>query len=194
MQNQWNPQHQQNVPEMQIPADHLVRGSVFIASWILTAIFIFVWASFSFVQVTMGTLYLLDCPCQPLLPVFLIVSGGVELAFHFMCRPKRPRQEVFPFQLNIWGKLLSAFHICWFLAGNVWVFSMSTPSSTPGDPKYCDRKLYLFSVCAIVLTYIFVALMLMSFCAQVCGCLSFSRAAFLPNRQQRHEQHWRGPA
>ncbi|KAG7460222.1 hypothetical protein MATL_G00219210 [Megalops atlanticus] len=196
MQNQWNPQHQQVDLEMRIVGEQLEQASVFLSAWIFSVIISNIWGFLKCIQIILGTLYLQECPYQPHLPLFLIMTGGLDLLINFLYNSQRPshRQDPFIFPVDFRSSALRLFQVCWFIAGNMTVFSMSTPSSTPGDPQYCDRKLYLFSIFTIIATYIFTTLLLMGFCILNWARLNFSRLAFRANRQWRYEQHWRGAA
>ncbi|GAA6216340.1 transmembrane protein 272-like [Lates japonicus] len=107
-------------------------------------------------QVVVGAVYSSDCPRQPLIPVYLIVMGGGILLF--WCCGKCNM---------IFCYVISLFYFCWFIAGNVWIYSIYEPnynkSSTQVSP-YCNKTLYLFAFWTTNLTYILLGVILFSWC------------------------------
>ncbi|XP_061565545.1 transmembrane protein 272-like [Cololabis saira] len=133
------------------------------------------------VHIAIGAVYLHDCPRQPYIPIYLIVSGvfGVLMAV-FPCLPgtQQPRDGP-PTSLSrvctCWNSLMSTFLFCWFIAGNVWIYSIYQPNydknTTSVDP-YCDKTLYLFSFWITTLVYIFLGLAVtIGLCACMCACI-----------------------
>uniref|UniRef100_A0A8C9VWG0 Uncharacterized protein n=1 Tax=Scleropages formosus TaxID=113540 RepID=A0A8C9VWG0_SCLFO len=72
--------------------------------------------------------------------------------------------------------LLVAFLFCWFVTGNVWIFSVYPPNyddTIPQEP-YCDRNLYLFALWSTVAMYVLLGVLLLaciclSVCIWICG-------------------------
>ncbi|XP_054457816.1 transmembrane protein 272-like [Anoplopoma fimbria] len=124
-------------------------------------------------QIALGTIHLNDCPRQHYIPIYLIVAGvfGLLLAL-LSCLPwARTPEDGTPNPLSrictAWNSLSSLFFFCWFIAGNVWIYSIYKPNydrnTTNVDP-YCDKTLYLFAFWTTTLVYILMAL------SMVCGC------------------------
>ncbi|XP_053272572.1 transmembrane protein 272 isoform X1 [Pleuronectes platessa] len=132
-------------------------------------------------QIAIGSVYLDDCPVQPYIPIYLIVSGvfGVMLAL-LTCMPFSQTPEdctSSPIKLVCvtWNSLSSCFFFCWFIAGNVWIYSIYEPEYVKNSTNldvYCDKTLYLFAFWTTTLGYIlFGVILLSSCCFMVYHCL-----------------------
>ncbi|XP_068444143.1 transmembrane protein 272 [Clinocottus analis] len=134
-------------------------------------------------QIVMGAVHLDDCPRQRYIPIYLIVAGVFGLTLSALaCLPcaetpedgaSTPLSRV----CATWNSLTSCFLFCWFIAGNVWIYSIYKPNyiknATSLDP-YCDRSLYLFAFWTTTLIYIILGLFLFGgccvlFCFYLCG-------------------------
>ncbi|XP_069375308.1 transmembrane protein 272 [Paralichthys olivaceus] len=124
-------------------------------------------------QIAIGSVYLDDCPVQPYIPIYLIVSGvfGLMLAL-LSCLPctQQPTDgSTNPLSrlCVLWNSMTSCFLFCWFIAGNVWIYSIYEPEYTNNSTNvdhYCNKTLYLFAFWITNLVYILFGLIL------VCGC------------------------
>ncbi|XP_033992714.1 transmembrane protein 272-like isoform X3 [Trematomus bernacchii] len=114
-------------------------------------------------QIAIGAVHLHDCPRKHYIPIYLIVVGvfGLMLSL-FSCLPCTKTPEDGSISLlnlicTMWNCLTSLFLFCWFIAGNVWIYSIYQPNynknSTDVDP-YCDRTPYLFAFSTTTLVYI----------------------------------------
>lgn len=136
-----------------------------------------------FAQIAMGAVYLDDCPRERYIPIYLIVAGVFGLVLSVLsCLPCARTPEdgtVNPLTriCTAWNSLTSFFFFCWFIAGNVWIYSIYEPNydrnTTNVDP-YCDRNLYLFAFWTTTFVYILLALFVVGgccacFCAFLCG-------------------------
>ncbi|XP_045067707.1 transmembrane protein 272 isoform X1 [Coregonus clupeaformis] len=131
-------------------------------------------------NIAMGAVYLNDCPRQPYIPIYLIVLGAFGLVtilpFCF-CQPN------LVLVCTLWNGLLDTFLFCWFINGNVWIYSIYQPNYnqtlTEKDPYqsnynqtltekdlYCNKTLYLFAFWTTTLNY----LILLSLCVVLCCC------------------------
>ncbi|XP_036404333.1 transmembrane protein 272-like [Megalops cyprinoides] len=127
-------------------------------------------------QIAIGVVYLKDCPRQHYIPIYLLVLGVFGLALGVLsCLPcSREREDGGQSTLgtlcHVWNSLVSAFLFCWFIAGNVWIYSIYPPSynQTQPNPEYCNKTLYLFAFWITTLVYLFFALCC---CALICMCL-----------------------
>ncbi|KAM6453360.1 transmembrane protein 272 isoform 2-T2 [Liasis olivaceus] len=97
--------------------------------------------------IVIGIVYFGQCPQQPPLPVYVVILGIVTLLLLFLsCIPcgdgtNRPSTLLSCFRAA--GFLL----LCaWFIAGNVWVYSIYPPDyEAVGQPNFCQRTLFLFA-------------------------------------------------
>ncbi|XP_067412923.1 transmembrane protein 272-like [Emydura macquarii macquarii] len=130
-------------------------------------------------SIVIGALYLGQCPRQYLVPYYLLVGGSASLLFLLLtCLPCGDGTA--PTQLSPgargWRAAFLLFLFSWFIAGNVWVYSIYPPNY--GDPKaldFCNRLLYLFAFWTITLVYVALGIALL---ATLCilGCLLLLRA------------------
>ncbi|KAK5848332.1 hypothetical protein PBY51_005957 [Eleginops maclovinus] len=130
-------------------------------------------------QIAIGAIHLHDCPREHYIPIYLIVGGVFGLVLSLLsCLPctKTPEDGTSNALSRIcvtWNSLTSLFLFCWFIAGNVWIYSIYQPNynknSTSVDP-YCDRTLYLFAFWTTTIVYILLGLFMLGGCC-VCVCL-----------------------
>ncbi|XP_070711102.1 transmembrane protein 272-like [Pempheris klunzingeri] len=122
----------------------------------------------SIAQLAVGAVYQNDCPRQPYIPVYLLVSGAVPLLLGLL--NILPCTAGFGNHCKAWSSLVSLFFFCWFIAGNVWIYSIYEPNynkTTTSIDTYCDKTLYLFAFWTTNMTYILLGLMLFCMC---CSC------------------------
>ncbi|XP_051800088.1 transmembrane protein 272-like [Acanthochromis polyacanthus] len=134
-------------------------------------------------QIAIGAVHLEDCPRQPYIPIYLIVVGVFGLVLSLLsCLPcaKKPEDGTTN-PLNrictAWNSLTSCFLFCWFITGNVWIYSIYQPNynrNTTHVEPYCDKTLYLFAFWTTTLVYILLCLFLFGgccvlFCFFLCG-------------------------
>ncbi|XP_033182608.1 transmembrane protein 272-like [Anabas testudineus] len=136
-------------------------------------------------QVAIGSVYLHDCPRQYLIPIYLIVGGVFGLVLSVLsclpCTQETNNDSTNSSPLSrisvIWNSLTSFFLFCWFIAGNVWIYSIYEPNynknTTNVDP-YCNKTLYLFAFWSTTLVYILLGLFFLCgfcvlFCFYLCG-------------------------
>ncbi|XP_030609418.1 transmembrane protein 272-like [Archocentrus centrarchus] len=109
-------------------------------------------------QGVIGLAYNSDCPRQPFIPVYLVFFIFIPalLALSSCCN---------------WCNIILCsvsivFYICWFIAGNVLMYSIYEPNynknTTQADP-YCNRTLYLFAFWSTNLTYILLGVLFFSY-------------------------------
>ncbi|XP_059210371.1 transmembrane protein 272-like [Centropristis striata] len=130
-------------------------------------------------QIALGAIHLDDCPRQHYIPIYLIVVGVFSLVLSVLsCLPCTQEPEEGPSTplsraFTTWNSLTSLFLFCWFIAGNVWIYSIYKPNynknTTNVDP-YCDKTLYLFAFWTTTVVYILLLLFLLIGCC-VCCCM-----------------------
>ncbi|MGH0184854.1 UNVERIFIED_CONTAM: hypothetical protein FKN15_016008 [Acipenser sinensis] len=137
----------------------------------LASLFLFIW----FIT---GSLYRNDCPVQPYIPIYLIVSGVFVLVLDLVCCVPQGQEgeegaTVCRNLINTCNSLASLFLFIWFITGNVWIYSIYEPSYDPGnlETKYCNKTLYLFAFWSTTVVYIIVGVMLLGGCClMLCMC------------------------
>uniref|UniRef100_A0A0E9X693 Uncharacterized protein n=1 Tax=Anguilla anguilla TaxID=7936 RepID=A0A0E9X693_ANGAN len=136
------------------------------------------------VQIVLGTIYLKDCPAQPYIPIYVLVSGVFTMCLSLLsclpCARESEGGEQNPLSsiCTAWNSLLTVFLFCWFIAGNVWIYSIYAPSYSPLERQYCHKTLYLFAFWMTTLVYILVGVLLVGgccalICMAVCGRSGF---------------------
>ncbi|XP_073331723.1 transmembrane protein 272 [Pagrus major] len=132
-------------------------------------------------EIAIGAIHLNDCPRKPYIPIYLIVLGVFALVLALLsCLPcaQEPEDGTTNPLYRVcatWNSLISSFLFCWFICGNVWIYSIYKPNfdktTTAMDP-YCDRTLYLFAFWITTLVYILFGVILVGGClVLVCFCM-----------------------
>ncbi|KAM4536669.1 transmembrane protein 272-like [Odontesthes bonariensis] len=128
-------------------------------------------------QISIGAVYLNDCPQQPYIPIYLIVLGVFGLALSCFPTAQKPDDGTINRPCATWNSLISLFLFCWFITGNVWIYSIYEPNynknTTNVDP-YCDKTVYLFAFWTTTLVYILIGFFLFIGCC--CCCCGFTIA------------------
>ncbi|XP_056156615.1 transmembrane protein 272-like [Lampris incognitus] len=129
-------------------------------------------------EIAIGVSYLDECPRQHYIPIYLIVMGifgmllTVQSCLPCAQEPKDGTTNPISHYCIAWNSLTSLFLFCWFITGNVWIYSIYKPNfnqtTTNLDP-YCNKTLYLFAFWTTTLVYIFLGLFLL-FGSCVLGC------------------------
>ncbi|KAM8898520.1 transmembrane protein 272-like [Spinachia spinachia] len=141
-------------------------------TWVLVC-FILVYCVLPVAQIAIGAVHLEDCPLQHYVPVYLVVVGVLELLMALLsCPPCAQGPEDGPEDgpstplsrvCAAWSWLMPVVVFCWFIAGNVWIYSIYEPNyirnSTNAEP-YCDKTVYLFAFWTTTLIYILLELIL----------------------------------
>uniref|UniRef100_A0A8C8RWZ3 Uncharacterized protein n=1 Tax=Pelusios castaneus TaxID=367368 RepID=A0A8C8RWZ3_9SAUR len=124
-----------------------------------------------------GALYLGQCPCQYLVPYYLLVGGSASLVFLLLtCLPCGDGTPQLSSGVCNWRTAFLLFFFAWFIAGNVWVYSIYPPNyTTPTEQNFCPRLLYLFAFWITTLVYVaLVTALLAALC--ILGCLMLLRS------------------
>ncbi|XP_076130579.1 transmembrane protein 272-like [Alosa pseudoharengus] len=108
-------------------------------------------------SIVVGAQYLHSCPIQRYIPIYLVVMGAFGLALPLLtCKPgsNDPEANNQVIRCNAWNSIVSLFLFCWFIAGNMWIYSIYQPNYDPAAGAYCDKTLYLFAFWITTLVYI----------------------------------------
>ncbi|KAM9836925.1 transmembrane protein 272 [Aulostomus maculatus] len=129
-------------------------------------------------QIAIGAVYLDECPAQKYIPIYLMVVGVFGLVLTILSclpcaqEPKDGTTNPLSRVCAIWNSLTSFFLFCWFIAGNVWIYSIYEPDynkNTTNVDLYCNKTLYLFAFWTTTLVYILLLLFLfVGCCVLVC--------------------------
>lgn len=131
-------------------------------------------------SVVLGILYLESCPRQYMIPVYLIVSGGMYLlflgcsCFLNVCWSENDQGYKYRWGCRSFPLLLQ---LVWFIAGNVWIYSIFQPDYEDTSSKnYCHKVLYLYAFWTTTIVYILIGLMLLIGCC-VATCVIALRSS-----------------
>lgn len=125
------------------------------------------------VSISIGSVYFRDCPAQYLIPYYLIISGASTLLLLFLASlpcgyDSDPPQ---PSLLMVVSQgLIVLFKIAFFIAGNVWIYSIYYPNYINHDAvNYCHQVLYLYAFWVTTASYILLGMMIIiSCCILIC--------------------------
>lgn len=121
-------------------------------------------------QFVVGALYQFDCPRQPYIPIYLLVMGVVSMLLALLSI--LPCHAGFGNHSGAWSCLVSLFFFCWFIAGNVWIYSVYEPNynKTVSRDVYCNKTLYLFAFWTTNMSYVLLGFLLFCTCCPWCLC------------------------
>ncbi|XP_036381388.1 transmembrane protein 272-like [Megalops cyprinoides] len=129
-------------------------------------------------QIVLGVTYMNQCTQQTFIPIYLVVMGVCTIALTLLsclpCAQETEDADQGPFSslCTAWNSLMSLFIFCWFIAGNVWIYSIYPPNYDNPFELYCNKTLYLFAFWTTTLVYILVGvLMTVGCCVLICMCL-----------------------
>ncbi|ELU12415.1 hypothetical protein CAPTEDRAFT_212353 [Capitella teleta] len=129
------------------------------------------------VHVIIGIAYLDDCPIERFIPIYLVVTGCFLMAKGLLAiaeayhkkelntdeQYKRPKMFI------CCDAPIGCFLFCWYIAGNVWIFSTVNEyqSVDPALPDFCNATLFLYAYWTTLASYICVAALVLFMC---CAC------------------------
>ncbi|XP_019639229.1 PREDICTED: uncharacterized protein LOC109481167 [Branchiostoma belcheri] len=161
--------------------DFAKKASALIAGSIGCTIFMGFMLALPIAYIVIGAVYLRDCTIQRMIPIYLVVMGSFSAAKNLMSlgeRFKNHREDESEKNAkpNPLDGLFGCFILAWFIAGNVWIYSVYTTvnMADPADANYCQPTLYLFAFWATTATYICLGLMM---CCCCCAAVVFGSAA-----------------
>ncbi|XP_078526253.1 transmembrane protein 272-like [Lissotriton helveticus] len=155
-----------NLKEKKMPQEMSVSGTV------ITAVM-------SFASITVGSVFFHDCPAQYLIPYYLIISGVASFLLLIpSILPCRNREEP-SILINAFHSIFGLFQLAFFIAGNVWIYSIYAPNYTDRTAaNYCHKRLYLYAFWITTLVYIFLGLFIVIGCSMLlCACCMSSRSS-----------------
>ncbi|XP_067436101.1 transmembrane protein 272-like isoform X2 [Thunnus thynnus] len=111
----------------------------------------------SITQLAVGAVYKNDCPQQPYIPIYLMVMGIITLLSLFSTVACNASSGSLHKVCSCLSGLVSLFFCCWFIAGNVWIYSIYEPNydkTTTDVEAYCDKTVYQLAFWTTNLIYI----------------------------------------
>ncbi|XP_053318872.1 transmembrane protein 272-like [Spea bombifrons] len=133
-------------------------------------------AGINIANIVLGSVYINGCPGQRLIPYYLIVLGvGSLLLLSLTCLPCGDGRDPPRTTLGLLCAqgALALFLFAFFIAGNVWIYSLySEPWDSAGDPKWCNRILYLYAFWITTFFHMCFLLIIIAFlCLFICLCV-----------------------
>lgn len=137
-------------------------------------------------MIVIGIIYLHECPREPYIPIYLVVSGCFGLVKNLLnliqswvngCGGHGSKEQ--DVKTNPLAVILSWFLLAWFITGSVWIYRIYNdfePHDTTST-AYCNSTLYLYSFWITTVTYAFTALACFGFCVITSLVLSFDSDA-----------------
>lgn len=123
--------------------------------------------------IIIGFIYRDECPVQKYIPIYLIVLGSFGILRNFVglysqlkTRSSENEGEEGNKRRSSFEHCISCFLIIWFIAGNVWIYSIYEPNYV--SYPYCNKTLYLFAFWLTTASYIVIGLMCFCMC-----CIAF---------------------
>ncbi|XP_053575942.1 transmembrane protein 272 [Bombina bombina] len=114
-----------------------------------------IWIGIGVAMIVMGALYKNDCPIQPYIPIFLLVSGATHLVTFFIMFLRLVCQTI----IMIFESFVGIFSFVWFIVGSVWVFRVY--NDYVGQ---CNPDLYLFAFGILLFEYVVIGLAMVGSC------------------------------
>ncbi len=120
--------------------------------------------SIAIVSFIFGIRYLHDCPIQPRIPIYLLVQGTIGLLIfvihllaivYILCLTKF--KYYFIATIATVTAFLGLFLFAWFIAGNIWTFSVVKRVQFINQTKsysYCNGHLYHAAFWLLIVQYI----------------------------------------
>ncbi|KAM5138523.1 uncharacterized protein ACMZJ9_017080 [Mantella aurantiaca] len=116
-------------------------------STVIQIIFFLIWTALGVALIVVGAINLNACPLQRYIPIYMIVAGAFSFAYWIVL----PLQCFCPTLGKIFGILVALFMFAWFIAGNVWVFSIYRPPNIG-----CNTQAYLLVFSILIIQWIFI--------------------------------------
>ncbi|XP_069836982.1 transmembrane protein 272-like [Dendropsophus ebraccatus] len=133
-------------------------------------------------SITIGVIYINDCPGQYLIPYYLIISGvGCLLYLSMTCLPCVDEDQATWVTLaNLCSQgVMLLFLFAFFIAGNVWIYSLNHESwDDPSSLKQCNRVLYLYAFWTITLCHLCFLVLLCTYLCLLLGLYLLKRSIF----------------
>ncbi|XP_063591780.1 transmembrane protein 272-like [Penaeus indicus] len=124
--------------------------------------FALVFLGLTVIYMALGITYMFSCRAQPMIPMWLIVHGAVCLILIVWGKSDKENKTGLEYLKTALKVVLLVFALCWFIAGNVWVFG--TLAKNPDfenlrDENSCHKGLLYFSlICGVIFPYASIAL------------------------------------
>ncbi|CAF0770754.1 unnamed protein product [Rotaria sordida] len=121
-------------------------------------------------EVAIGASYRGQCPINPNIPIYLIVTGACGMTTIFLvlviiagfiwCVQRNSIAATCTvmcliFLIASFMILMSLFLFAWFIVGNVWIFGAKKNVQYDSSmDNYCHRTLYEFAFAILIITYV----------------------------------------
>jgi len=168
----------------------VVNACTIITSSIGFTILLVIMLALPIAMIVIGALNLSNCPIQRFIPIWLVVAGSTSALLQLinLCMKYARKDEELQEHLEHEGGpgsgktgnagpngLLGCFNFAWFIAGNVWVFSVHNKVQYDNSAlldTYCDATTYKLAFWGILSAYIFIGFFC---CCGCCLCAAFAK-------------------
>jgi len=131
-----------------------------------------------------GSLNVHNCPEQPYIPIFLIVTAVFAILrslAHYYYRWAHPKivkstTEEVQSKPSFVSNIINLFLIIWFFCGCAWVFRAEPQFAEPTQHRYCDQLTYYSAYVYIIISLVLLGVALALSCCMC--CCAFAGALF----------------
>ncbi|UJR23363.1 hypothetical protein I4U23_026373 [Adineta vaga] len=158
---------------------------------IYTLIVLCILLIFPVLELAFGSYYRSQCPIEPNIPVYLIVTGAcglasialtivIVLSFLLLIKKSNTASAIAVGCtvgcVLIFLVLMSFFLFAWFIVGNVWIFGVHKRVDLDNElsTNYCQRTLYQFAFTMLIISYVMCVL---SCCCSCCRSIFQAKTA-----------------
>lgn len=132
-------------------------------------------------MIVIGAIYVSDCPRQTYIPIYLIVGGCAGILKTVLSLGQRIKnrcenRDDENARTNPFDGTLNCFIVIWFIAGNVWIYSIASDHDDKDSDsiKYCNKVLYQYAFWMTTGMYILMISTWLIFCVIGTACSTFS--------------------
>lgn len=121
---------------------------------------------FTLITLVIGGTNLSACPIEPRVPIYLVVSGTINLisitftivasVIHIKEKDDNIIGFFYVTSSAIIIIIFQLFNFIWLILGTVWIFSVfnEVQYTTMSEKTYCQQKVYQYTLVSIILQYI----------------------------------------
>ncbi|GMT12197.1 hypothetical protein PFISCL1PPCAC_28798, partial [Pristionchus fissidentatus] len=126
---------------------------------------------FAIIFIVIGAVNVDNCPVQPMIPIYLIVTGALAILnsalkyyVDWRTMQAKPYKYELPIAISVFFVISGLFGLVWLIFGMVWTFG-ANPGYETASPRYCDYWTYMVSYVNFIMLF---ALLAASCCCCVC--------------------------
>ncbi|GMT19673.1 hypothetical protein PFISCL1PPCAC_10970, partial [Pristionchus fissidentatus] len=148
----------------------------------------------SVVLLVFGAVNIDTCPAQPKIPIYLIVSGalnicGFPIQFYIYWKKFKARPEKFktPKILAVLELAISGIELIWLILGVIWTFG-TDPVYEIGNPNYCNFWTYFVAYASFILLLASILFLCCCGTCLLCGVMCFQAMKEVIEEEEEKEK------